>query len=382
MTSKPKSSSVKKMTVRQRMLALLNNEPIDEAVVSPLFESDYACYIKGSKRPSDVNCFEDYLRTAEAIGGEPTFEAIIDWGKYDPELAPKINVLHKDEDTLRREMIWHSPKGDLRMVTEEHVGLTPFLIEGGITSTQQFGFLEWYFEKMGRCAAGARESVRETMKKIGDRGIARAQVGNTFELSFIKYPDILYLYMDDPGAYNHIVEVFWEAQKPLIKACIEGGADLIYASGVAAEMMSPQMFEATFLPLLKRKREFVHENGGKFYYHSCGRTKNFIEMGFYNEILPDVFETLSPPPYGIVDDLRYVREILDPRICTKGNLDTELLRSGPIEKIEAAAEKIVEATKGYRHIVALADSVLYGTPPEHVHAMVKAAKERYRSLNG
>lgn len=370
------------MTPRQRMLALLNDQPIDEAVVSPLFESDYACYIKDSKWPSDVDSLDDYLRTADAIGGEPTFEAAIDYGKYEPELIPQTNILARDENAIRREMIWHSPKGDLRMVTEEHVGLTPFLVEGGVTSVEQFGSMEWYFEKMGRCAEGVRESVRATMKKIGERGIVRAQVGNTFELAFIKYPDILFLYMDNPEAYQHMVDVFWEAQKPLIKACIEGGADLIFASGVAAEMMSPQMFEATFLPALKRQREFIHAHGGRFYYHSCGHTKHFIELGFYNEILPDVFETLSPPPYGIVDDLRYVREILDPRICTKGNLDTELLRSGPVKDIEAAAEKIVEDTWGYRHTVALADSILYGTPPEHIRAMTDAAKAKHRSLCG
>jgi uroporphyrinogen-III decarboxylase len=184
--------------------------------------------------------------------------------------------------------------------------------------------------------------------------------------------------MDEPERYMALADVFWEAQKPGIEAAVRGGTDLIYASGVAAELMSPQMFEATFLPLLKRQSEFVHKLGCKFYYHSCGKTKLFIEKGFYNEILPDLFETLSPPPPGVITDLRAMREILDPRICTKGNMFNEILRTGTPEEIAEGAKKVVDATWGYRHMVAISDSVLWGTPVESIRHFVKSAKDYYK----
>lgn len=366
-------------SVRERMLNLLHGELPDEAVVAPLAESDYTCFIKGSQWPTDAGSLEDEIATAEACGYDPIFETKIDYAAFDPELKFETTSVKRTEIDTRREGYFHTPKGDMHWVTLEKPGLVPYLIEGGISRREQFPIVEWYVERIEKCAELVRESVEATMKRVGDLGIVRTQVGNTFELFFCKYPDILFLYMDDPSAYLELAQRYFAAQEGLMKAALEAGTDLLYASGVGAELMSPTMFEETFLPLLKRQRKFVHAHGGLFYYHSCGRTLPFIERGYYNEILPDLFETLAPPPLGTIGDLRAAREMLDPRICTKGNFNNEILRTGSREEIVATAESIVDATWGYRHMVALSDSVLYGTPVENIQLLVEASRKRHRS---
>jgi len=366
------------MTTRQRMASLLEGNLLDDAVVAPMAESDYACYIKGSQWPTDVDSLDDYIRAADRCGYDPIFFVPLDFGKFDPQLAMQTEELSRSDSVIVRRHRLNTPKGDLVMITEEKVGLIPYMTDGSITTTAQYPILEWYFDRIKGCGDAIRAEVEAAVEKVGSRGLVCEGAGNTFELYFAKYPDLLYLYMDDPSAHLQLMERFFEAQQVIMASTLAGGADIIYASGVAAEMMSPQMFEQTFLPYLKRQREFVNSHGGWFYYHSCGYTKKFIEAGFYNEILPDLFETLSPPPYGVISDLRAAREMLDPRICTKGNFDTELLRRGPTEAIARAAREIVEATWPYRHMVALADSILYGTPPEHVRCLVDTAKAHHR----
>ena len=57
----------------------------------------------------------------------------------------------------------------------------------------------------------------------------------------------------------------------------------------------------------------------------------------------------------------------------------KLLRKKPLEDIVKAVQHIIDATWGYRHWVALADSVLWGTPVENVKCMVQSARDYYRS---
>ena len=56
----------------------------------------------------------------------------------------------------------------------------------------------------------------------------------------------------------------------------------------------------------------------------------------------------------------------DQFICSKGNLQVELLRDGTPEQIVAATRKLCEVSKGWKHIVSIADTIMAGTPPENL----------------
>ena len=94
------------------------------------------------------------------------------------------------------------------------------------------------------------------------------------------------------------------------------------------------------------------------------------------------FDAAHQAPYGEIDDLRQARQALHPDICTRGNLDTEIMRSGTPQQIVETVTSIIDATWGYRHIVGLADSLLWGTPIDNVRCMVQAAKTHYANRNG
>ena len=88
----------------------------------------------------------------------------------------------------------------------------------------------------------------------------------------------------------------------------------------------------------------------------------------------DLFETLSPPPVGNISDLAHAREILDPQICTRGNIGLDLLLNGTVEEIEAATIKIIEATEHHKHMVAASDYLFYDIGLDNVKTVVRTVK--------
>jgi len=100
-----------------------------------------------------------------------------------------------------------------------------------------------------------------------------------------------------------------------------------------------------------------------------------VELGFYNELKPDVFETMSEPPVGDLPSLRWARERLDPAIATKGNIPLNVLLEGTPDDVRREVRRVREQTAGWRHVVGLSDDVLKGTPLENARAFADEARK-------
>jgi len=88
----------------------------------------------------------------------------------------------------------------------------------------------------------------------------------------------------------------------------------------------------------------------------------------------DVIETIAPPPEGD-NELAESRNCIDQTICTKGNLNLNLLRDGTPERITVETMNLISAVKGFKHIVSTADAVLAGTPPKNFICFIQTARE-------
>ncbi len=99
-----------------------------------------------------------------------------------------------------------------------------------------------------------------------------------------------------------------------------------------------------------------------------------VREGVFNELSPSCLETLAPPPAGDIDDLARYRRMLNPAICTKGNIDVGFLLNASVDEVRQATLEVIAATQGYRHMVGTGDDVYFGTPIENIKAMVDVAK--------
>jgi uroporphyrinogen-III decarboxylase len=103
----------------------------------------------------------------------------------------------------------------------------------------------------------------------------------------------------------------------------------------------------------------------------CSPVQPFLDLGFYNEMGLDLFETLSPPPVGNVQSLAEAMTQLDPAICTRGNLGLDVLLNGTPEDVRRGTETILRETAGRKHLVAAGDYLFYATPEANVAAMAE-----------
>jgi hypothetical protein len=220
-----------------------------------------------------------------------------------------------------------------------------------------------------------RNYFRNFRDRVGENGVIVAGHPHPSWLGYQISPQAIYYQWNDfPSTYKKSMDVFFEASKFVMSIAIDEGIDFMSDSSYGLEMTSPKLFNEMDLPYIQGFSKFTHEYGGLFWYHNCGFTSGLIRDGSFNLMGADVIETIAPPPEGD-NDLAESRQFVDAKICTKGNLNLDLLRDGTPEKIRSATEKMVAAVDGWKHILSTADAVLPGTSPENFIAFVKTARE-------
>jgi uroporphyrinogen-III decarboxylase len=192
-----------------------------------------------------------------------------------------------------------------------------------------------------------------------------------FELmGLLSVENLAILAMLEPDRYQKVCDIIRDVNIELIKAVFAAGADFVFLGAPGIELLSPQLYEDFIVQHSHVITEAVHSIGGLVYSHICSPIEPLLSKGYYNQMGLDLFETLSPPPVGNVQSLEKARKILDENMCTRGNIGLDILLNGTLEQIEQQTLKIINATKGYKHMVAAADYLFYDIPLENVKIVV------------
>jgi hypothetical protein len=235
-------------------------------------------------------------------------------------------------------------------------------------------------ERVGENEAEIHRYYREWRDKVGDEGVIVIGHPQIPWLSAqVKQEEMVYIEADYPQAYRDCLEAIFQAATYVFEIGMQEGIDFMSEGGYGLEMVSPRWYEAYDLPYISRLSGWTHAHGGLFWEHNCGKTRELIRRGYFNLLGADVLETISPPPEGN-NDLAEARRLLDPAICTKGNLSLILLRDGKVEDIIQATRKMVQAVQGFAHIHSTADAVFAETPAENFVAFLRTAREEAARL--
>jgi uroporphyrinogen-III decarboxylase len=170
------------------------------------------------------------------------------------------------------------------------------------------------------------------------------------------------------------MEAIYKAACFVFKIALEQGIDFMSEAGYGLEMISPRQFAEQDVYYTSQLAGWTHKHGGMFWYHNCGKTKDLIQSGLFNQLGADVIETFAPPPEGD-NDLAESRRMLDAHICSKGNLSLSLLKNGTTQDVTNATKSMVSAVNGYTHIFSTADAVYEETPPENFIAFLRTARK-------
>jgi uroporphyrinogen-III decarboxylase len=230
-------------------------------------------------------------------------------------------------------------------------------------------------EAVGEREPEIRGYFRTWRQRVGEDGVIVLGHPHPSWLGYQISPSaIFYHWMDHREQFVRSMHAVYEASLVVMSIAWEEGVDFMSDSSYGLEMTSPSLFGAMDLPYIRKFAAWTRERGGLFWYHNCGYTRRLILDGTFNTLGAHVIETIAPPPEGD-NDLAESRRHLDRSICSKGNVNLHLLRDGTTCDIETATRGMVEAVRGYPHVLSTADGVLQGTPAENFITFVTTARQ-------
>jgi hypothetical protein len=255
-------------------------------------------------------------------------------------------------------------------------GITPLIYPIYMDDSEAFDKIKWFASQHLKAVEHMPEILKPILDKLKVYGPVCIQWNlQPFELFGLASVDNLVVMAKlYPQVYRDTCDLIRDVNIELLKAVIGSGADFVFLGGPGVEMMSPDLYENYIIPDSQKLSAAIHAAGGLIYSYICSPIEPFLTKGFYNQMGIDLFETLSPPPVGNVDNLEKARNVLVSNICTRGNIGLDVLLEGSQTDVEAATVEVLKATEGSKHMVAASDYLFYDIPLENVKAVVKTVE--------
>jgi len=359
-------------TPRHRFLAYLKDPTGQRPVVSPFLPAAAVvadCLVHLSL-PTTDDPLQNEITLAQALDYEPMFMPdlpglIFPWQK-DPTRSDKdyeIHIIETPKGTWTRrfrsgEALWDEQSGCPVQTEKDH---------------------EFFVAVCSQIESREKEIhayYRRWRQAVGEQGVLVVNHPHPSWLGLqISPQQIFYHWQDYRPAFVRSMEALYEASLFVMAIAMEEGVDFMSDSSYGLEMTSPQLFQQMDMPYIQRFSQWTHERGGLFWYHNCGYTRTLIREGAFNRMGADVIETIAPPPEGD-NELGESRRWLDRSICSKGNMNLQILRHGEKQSVLRNVEQMIAAVNGYPHIFSTADAVLPGTRSENFILFVTELRKK------
>ena len=191
---------------------------------------------------------------------------------------------------------------------------------------------------------------------------------------FFKQEEGLFFIYDHTELLEEMMDLHMETTLLWIEAGVEAGVDIFGYSINGYEIYSPDLFRRYLVPQAQKINARIRELGKLSWWHCCGRYQAIVDQGIWDEIAPDVMESYSPPPAGDITDLRRIRSATDV-LASRGAMYVDYLWRCEPDEIKAKTREIIEAMKGFRHMIGGTDDMLPGTPKSNLIAMRDAVAQ-------
>lgn len=369
------------MTGREKWQRFLAGEDVGQ-MVSPLCDKWTADFPYEWKLDEpepfgegDTNyILSQQIMMAEIFKWDPLFLGAIDFQPKNQDARVIETREERDGGITRITSTIHTPYGDLTQVQDSN-GETLGLIKDYLEDEEDFKKMIWYTEQLTDFDEEAALSQGKKIRAaVGERGMLGTWVGTSAKMM----EDITLMFyheMDYPDEFEALYEARKIMQKKQLEIYRKAGFDYLFFVIPGTEWVSPTFFENWMYEEIGEIINDWRAKGGFTVWHTCGLEKVFMEKGYYAQLKPDIFETLSEPPVGNLPSLKWGREQLPAEIITKGNIPLDIALMGTPEEIREQVRYVKESTRGYRHIIGFSDNVLENTPHENLIAFVDEARK-------
>ena len=315
----------------------------------------------------DRKSFYGQINMARAFEWDPLYYVTINFSPNNTELNPVTEKKISGNRTQTFSKI-KTPFGDLTRVDETN-GLTQRSVKEYLETEADYEKMCWLTEALcdfDREAALA--DGRMLREAAGDSGMIGTWVSPSVMLADVQ--SLYYHIMDYPEAFKKLRDATKKLTRMRLEVYAESGFDFMFYCVPSTDWTSPGFFREWMADEVYENIAWWKSNGGFTLWHGCGHVKAYVETNVFNDMRPEIVETLSEPPVGNVPSLSWARKKIDPEIITKGNIPLNILYEGTPDEVREEVRRVKKETEGYRHIIALSDNVLTGTPAENLRAYV------------
>jgi uroporphyrinogen decarboxylase len=176
---------------------------------------------------------------------------------------------------------------------------------------------------------------------------------------------------ENPEGIHRLIRFSTEYVWQFARLLLEAGAHVVSIGDALASgsVVSPKTYEEFAFPYQKEIARRVHGQGGLLSIHMCGQSTGIMKK--LAETGADVLE------FDVQTDFKSARSAALGKSCLLGNVDTsEVLTFGSPESVREECRWRLEDVKGEGgYILSSGCALSPNTPPENLHAMVRAAAE-------
>lgn len=221
-----------------------------------------------------------------------------------------------------------------------------------------------------------KNKIIELRNMVGEDCLITIFLPQPYELYCIfNREEAMYLEIDNPEIFGQIQYEILETVKSIIKPSIDAGADMLFFGSAGTELYSPSIFKDYLLKPSIEYANLIRQAGGISSFHLCGRAKEYVDMGAFDEINVDILEGLPLEPAGNIKSLKEVRKKIPESTIIRGNINLDLLHNATQDEVYREAAAQLKEVKGHRHILSGECDILFGTPVDNVRTLSHICEE-------
>ena len=381
MSPKPESVPSAEWTGRRRLMTALSGGTPDRVPINT--------YELAGRNSLDWYNNQPSYRTLMDLVREKT-DCITNWnprrpsGRYTCQERflcsdfPVAMETHTDTsgDFERKTTVCHTPKGDLRSVTQSSPGVhTVWRFEHWCKSTADVdAALSVPYEPASYDASDLPRARAE----VGDHGLIMASIGDPAYLAadLMSFQDYLMWASQETDHFARTVEVLaervMENLRRQLDCCVVDLYRIVGPEYFTPPYLSPAMFRRFVLPHVTEMTRLIHSRGGRVRLHCHGRISRVLDMIL--ETGCDGIDPCEPPPDGDMPLDGVKRRCMAKGVSVWGNIELKLLENGTPDEVRAEVRNIMDQAKDGGGFILMPTAAPINVP------LSPATEENYRAF--
>jgi len=331
------------MTPHERFMAMVEGKPVDRVPVTPIIMTFSAQYCG---RPFGDFCY-DHNTLVEC------------WIRCQRDFG--LDFVSAISDPFREASDLGLP---IRRERDNIPVRTGYLLED-LTEMEKVRYINPYEGPRMLDRINAIELFR---KELDDEVTILGWIEGCFAEACDVYPmtNLMIDTVDRPEMVWEFLDRILPTEIAFAEAQIEAGAHVIGIGDAAASLVSPETYANLILPFEQREVQAIHAAGAKVKLHICGNTNHLVDLMWKSGA--DIIDL----DHAV--DMPRARQRIPAHIPICGNMDPVAdLKDGTPESITARARADIRVGAG-SFMLAPGCEVPRHTPPENLHALVRAAQ--------